>query len=77
MKKDVLADDADRYQAACSLVDGVDMKNYDVCILIYGSAADSAEAERISGYITQKYRGKEVYVVDGGQDIYDYVMIFE
>ena len=31
----------------------------------------------ISKYIKENYRGKEVYIINGGQDVYDFIIIVE
>lgn len=75
--KEILTAKADRYEAACATVDLMSKKGFEFCILIRGKDADSAEGERIEGYISSHYPGKEVYVIDGMQEIYDYILIVE
>ena len=53
------------------------ISQYDFCILIRGKDATEEEAERIEDYIHSHYRGKEVYTISGGQDVYDYILIIE
>lgn len=53
------------------------ISQYDFCILIRGKDAAEEEAERIEDYIYSRYRGKEVYTISGGQDVYDYILIVE
>ena len=75
--KDILASGSDRSEVAKSTVDALDLKNHDICIVICGKEATERDAAEIEKYITSHYRGKEVYVIDGGQDIYDFIMIVE
>ena len=75
--KEILTAKADRYEAACATVDLMSKKGFEFCILIRGKDADSAEGERIEGYISSHYPGKEVYVIDGMQEIYDYILIVD
>lgn len=75
--KSILASNTDRYLAACATVDVLEMARRDICILIYGKQANEAEAEKLSQYILGRYPGKEVYVIGGMQEIYDYILILE
>jgi len=45
--------------------------------LICGKDATDEEAQRIEAYIKARYKNKELYIINGGQDIYDYIMIVE
>ena len=75
--KHLLGVSADRYGAVIETVDKAGLKEHDICILIRGKDADEAEAERIAEYISREYRGKELYLINGGQDVYDYILIIE
>ena len=46
-------------------------------IVLFGKGVPEAEAEALKAYAEGKYSGKEVFVIDGRQDIYDYIMIME
>lgn len=75
--KNILAVSSDRLQTAYSTIDKLNPANYDICILIYGKNVSGDEADSVSKYINTNYNGKEVYIVNGMQDIYDYILIFE
>ena len=75
--KSLLGLDQNRLTAVCQTIDGINLSGYDVCIVICGKDATTAEAEEIEQYIHTHYRGKEVYVINGGQDVYDYILIAE
>ena len=75
--KELLGLDRSRFAAVCQTVDRMNLSGYDVCIVIYGKDATAEEAEQIEQYVHAHYRGKEVYVIDGGQDVYDYILIVE
>ena len=75
--KNLLAADDDRLAAVCKTVEMIGFEKYDVCIVICGKEATAEEAEQIEKYIASNYKGKEVYIIDGGQDVYDYIMIVE
>lgn len=75
--KDILTAKNDRFEAVCATVDQLSDKGFEFCILIRGKDTEAAEAEQIEKYITSHYSGKEVYVIDGMQEIYDYILILE
>ena len=58
-------------------MDKLGLASYDVCIIFCGKEACAEEAGKIESYINSKYPGKEVYVIDGGQDVYDYILVVE
>ena len=75
--KDILTAKNDRFEAVCATVDQLSDKGFEFCILIRGKDTEAAEAEQIEKHITSHYSGKEVYVIDGMQEIYDYILILE
>lgn len=75
--KELLAVSANRLEAAMRTIDGLGMSSYDICIIIKGKDADAGEAESLAEYIGTAYRGKEVYTIDGMQDVYDYILILQ
>ncbi len=75
--KDIIASDKIRFNTACRTIDNLNFSKFDICILIRGKNADETEAEKINQYINEKYSGKEVYVIDGMQEVFDYILILE
>ena len=75
--KELLAANGSRFATACESIDAINLSRYDFCILIRGKDAAEEEAGRIEAYIHSHYRGKEVYTINGGQDVYDYILIAE
>lgn len=75
--KEILAAKETREEATLATVDALNMGKYDICILIRGKDVPEDESGNIEKYITAHYPGKEVYVIDGMQDIYDYILILE
>ncbi len=75
--KKLLASGADRLNTVCDTVDNMGVRDYDICIVVCGKDGTAEEAEAIETHINSNYRGKEVYVIDGGQDVYDYIIILE
>lgn len=75
--KELLAKADTRLGALCATVDKLNVPAYDICLLIRGMEADQQEAREAETYIHSRYPGKEVYVIDGLQEIYDYILILE
>jgi len=75
--KEIVSADNDRRDTACMLADRLDFTDREICIVVRGTDSDEAEAEDIASYVRKSHPGCEVFVIDGGQDIYSYIMIIE
>lgn len=75
--KDILTAKESRFDAACDTLDKLSAKGFDICILIRGRETDAEEAALIENHIVSNYPGREVYIIDGMQEIYDYIIILE
>ncbi len=75
--KEILAASNNRVDAVYATIEKLDFSKYEICILIRGAETNQEEAEKIEAYLCSQYPGKEVYTVDGMQEIYDYILIFE
>ena len=75
--KEMLSVNESRLVTVCESIDALNFSRYDFCILICGKDATDEEAQRIEAYIKARYKNKELYIINGGQDVYDYIMIIE
>ncbi len=75
--KEMLAVNKSRLVTIYESIDALNLSKYDFCILICGKDATEEEAKEIEQYILSRYSGKEFYLINGGQDVYDYIMIIE
>lgn len=75
--KKLLAVDKDRLSAVCKTIDNAGIRDRDICIVFCGKDATDEECEKIEAYVSSHYRGKEIYMINGGQDVYDYIIIIE
>ena len=71
--KDIIADSDSRLDAA----DKLGLGGYDVCIILRSADASAEEASELESYINSHYPNTEVYLLYGGQPIYDYIIILE
>ena len=76
-EKVLLAIADNRFDALCATIDKLNFSDYDICILIRGAEADKDETEKAATYIRGRYPDKELFVVEGLQEIYDYILILE
>ena len=75
--KEMLSVNESRLVTVCESIDALNFSRYDFCILICGKDATDEEAQRIEAYIKARYKNKELYIINGGQDVYDYIVIVE
>jgi hypothetical protein len=75
--KKILSSGHTRTEAACGLVDALDFQDREVCILICGEEASKEEGLALRDYIVEHHPLTEVYMIHGGQKIYDYMLILE
>ncbi|MDD3400498.1 MAG: DAK2 domain-containing protein [Eubacteriales bacterium] len=67
----------DRTSAVADLCQLLDAGSRDVMILVRGSDAPVEEAEQLCADLGAQYKRTEVILLDGGQAVYDYIIIFE
>ena len=75
--KDILTSRPSRTDAVIETMDSLGIDDYDIALVIYGKAVEEDEAKNVEKELSSRWNGKEVYLVDGGQDIYDYILILE
>lgn len=75
--KELLASADNRYDALCATIERLHISDYDICILIRGKDTSVDEVAQAEAHIRSRYPGKELYVVEGMQEIYDYILILE
>ena len=73
----IYTDDSDRIGTALTLAEKLDAGSYDVALLICGADVDSDESEALYKELSAKYRRTEFIMIDGGQPVYDYILILE
>lgn len=74
---EIVSDDTDRVEATLKMVDKMLESEHYVLIIIRGKDVAEEEAERIKALIAKKYPELEIYINDGKQDIYSYIVIAE
>ena len=74
--KTLLASSSSRKEATKLTIEKLDLDNHEICIIIKGEDSDEDECAEIENYISENY-STEVFVIDGGQQIYSYIIIAE
>ena len=75
--KTIVASGKDRKSAALAMIDKMDFTDHEVCIFIRGKDSLTNETTELTDYLKSKHPNVEVYNIDGGQDIYSYILILE
>lgn len=74
--KDIISDSADRLECAEKTIISLN-KKADIAIIIYGNDVPCAEAESLCDFARKNLGGCEIYLVEGMQEIFDYIIIME
>ncbi len=73
----ILCDDPDKNTAAQQLCDAANAGRYDIMLLVCGSDVTVDEAQSLYASLQKRYRRTEIVMIDGGQPVYDYIIILE
>jgi dihydroxyacetone kinase-like predicted kinase len=73
----IYIDDQNRKAVAFGLTEKLGAKRYDIMLVIVGEDVPKAEADEIYKELKKAYRRTEIVMIDGGQPIYDYIIILE
>lgn len=75
--KQLLSADPDRLTATERLLDRMDMTDKAVLLVIFGQGVPEEELEALRLYARKTYPELEWYALDGGQDVYSYILALE
>ena len=73
--KDILCSCPSREEAVRILAEKLEAKNADICILLKGADAPAEEAEGLRATLEKSCPLTEVILLDGGQPVYDYILV--
>ena len=73
----IYSDAATATEAAIALSSALHAEDYGVLLLVCGSEADPDQSEKLKEALEHAYPLTEVILLDGGQPIYDYILILE
>ena len=73
--KDVLCCCPERPDAVQALAQKLSAQNFDIIILLQGADAPAEEALKMQNSLQSTYKNSEVILIDGGQPVYDYILV--
>ena len=74
---EIYVDEKSAEKAMLGLCDKLGAGNYDILLILAGGDADDKAASQMADTLGAKYKRSEVIMVNGGQPIYDYILILE
>ncbi len=69
--------DPERTGAAFALLESMRAENYEIIIAIYGCDVTAAEKEMFRNSVRARFSDAELCEIDGGQEVYDFLLILE
>lgn len=76
-EKKILSSGKTKEEAAFNLIDALDFTDKTGCIIFYGNNSTEKEANNIKHYLTSKHNDIETFVVNGQQNLHDFIIIVE
>ena len=73
----IYVDEKSPEAALTALCESLNAGDYDILLILAGSDTDAEQASKTAERLTASYRRSEVIMLDGGQPIYDYILILE
>ncbi len=75
--KKILCADADKMEALYGALDKVGANDYSFVVVFYGDKITNEEKSQLQYHIAKNYSNVEFYEIDGGQEVYDFVVVVE
>lgn len=67
----------DKVSTVCALTEKLGIAEKEFFIAVYGKGATEEEKDGLRKFSAEKYPNVELYEIDGGQDVYDFMLIVE
>ncbi len=74
---EIYVDEKSAENAMLALCEKLKAGDYDILLILAGADADDSAASEMADRLSAKYKRSEVIMVNGGQPIYDYILILE
>ena len=75
--KKMLASDGNKIDTAMLLLDKLNAKSHEFLIAVFGKEMTDSEREEFTARMSAEYPMMEVYTIDGGQEVYDLMLILQ
>ncbi len=76
-RKTVLATAGDRVRTALALVERLGLAEREFAVVFYGKAVREGERKAFSDALKAQYPHAELYEVEGGQELYDFIVVLQ
>ena len=73
--KEILSGDAERVSCLLQLADALHSGEHDIAVLFFGEDVAEAEAQQAQRLLSARFPHTETILMDGGQPVYDYILI--
>ena len=73
--KEILSGDAERVSCLLQLADALRTGEHDIAVLFFGEEVAEAEAQQAQRLLSARFPHTETILMDGGQPVYDYILI--
>lgn len=75
--KKMLASDGNKIDTATLLLEKLNAKSHEFLIAVFGKEMTDSEREEFTARMSAEYPMMEVYTIDGGQEVYDLMLILQ
>lgn len=75
--KTMLAADKDKINCAITLLKNLRAQDHEYVIALYGQDASEEDRSAFRERMAEDFPGKELYEIDGNQEVYDFIMILQ
>ena len=75
--KDIICATDSNVSAACDMTEKLGGDDFDIIIVIKGKNATKEDADAVAEKLTSSCSMAEIISMDGGQDVYDFIIIYE
>ncbi|MGN1227812.1 MAG: hypothetical protein ACI4TX_04120, partial [Christensenellales bacterium] len=75
--KMMLASNSSKVEVACELLEKMQICKREFLIVIYGNECLENEKQEFKNCIKSKYNNLEIFEINGGQDVYDFILVLE
>lgn len=73
----IYTDSKERADTVTDLCEKLSAGNYDIMLMLAGCDVSSDESAMVYAHLSEKYDRTEIILLDGGQPVYDYIIILE
>ncbi len=77
IEKDILVAEKDKVSAALGLLSKLDAGKNDFIVAFCGASVSEEEREAFVAQASSAYPAAEVYMMDGGQELYDFIIVLQ